>query len=93
MCIPNRKAKSVITLKTLLRFVDQLERKYGWLPSIIATRGDYIGSWSSLKRLRLLEKAFKLAERFKDKPSKTLIASSLAETYIEDLRNFRLGRK
>jgi hypothetical protein len=68
--------------KALLRLLDQLEHKYGELPSILATKADYVSD--SSERLRLLKKAYALAQEREDRRNMTYIASSLVEFYVED---------
>jgi hypothetical protein len=74
----------------LLRHLDQLELSYGRLPSILATRADYVGD--KCESIRLLHSAWRAARNRSDKCNLTHIASSLAELYIETLRDLRRGR-
>jgi hypothetical protein len=74
----------------LLRLLDRLEEKYGELPSILATKADYIDD--VLARLELLERAHKIAMGQGDTVNQTLTASSVAQVYIEELKDARKGR-
>ena len=76
--------------KGLLAELDNLEQKYGELPSILATRADYITDVS--ESLSLLKKAYNLAEKHDDRANLTFIASSIAEAYIDDLGDIKNGR-
>ena len=80
----NEEASSKYTERLLL-LLDNLQAKYGELPSLLATRADYIEDLS--ERLRLLKKAYELAERRQDRSNQGLIASSIAQIYIEELAN------
>lgn len=74
----------------LLHFLDELENKYGELPSILATRADYVADAST--SIVLLEKAYKLAKSRNDVANLTYIASSIAETYVERLSDFKTAQ-
>jgi len=76
--------------RQMLCLLDRLQRKYGELPSLLATRADYTEDES--ERLRLLKRAYRLAKTRHDKVNCVLIASSIAEIYIEDLRNVEKGK-
>jgi hypothetical protein len=67
----------------LLSLLDELQTKYGELPSLFATRADYIDDIS--ERLRLLGRAYDLADTHQDRSNQVLIAFSLAQIYIEEL--------
>ena len=68
--------------RALLLHLDRLERKYGTRPSLLATRADYVEDVH--ERIRLLERAWRIACEMGDKRNCTLIASSLAGTFIEE---------
>lgn len=76
--------------KALLALLDHLQERYGELPSILATRADYVANRS--ESLRLLKKAYALADKAKDKANLTYIASSLAELYAVDRRDKKNGK-
>jgi hypothetical protein len=65
----------------LLRYLEKLESKYGELPSILATRADFITN--TAESLTLLKRAYALAKKSNDKANLTYIASSIAELYVE----------
>ena len=69
----------------LLEYLDELEVKYGLLPSIVATRADFIRD--DPKREALLLQAYSLALAINDKKNGLHVAHSLAEFYTEDRRN------
>lgn len=78
-------------VQKLLDYLDSLETKYGKLPSILATRADYI---SDIKlRVRLLEEAYELSKDSNDKGNLMLIASSLSQLFVEKLEDASSGEK
>ena len=83
---PVDQARYVESLFTLL---DQLERKYGPKPSLLATRADYVDSSES--REVLLQAAYAEALRTQDSRNLTLVAHSLAEFYIGELQDTDRG--
>lgn len=80
-----------LTEKQLLSELRILESKYGRLPSILATRADYIPSLQ--RRVRLLEEAFSKARSAGDLANCTIIAGSLAALLIERMKDKRRGDK
>ena len=72
-------------------WLDALQKKYGELPSILATRADYIDDPKT--RLRLLESAWLAAQNLADAPNSTFIASSLVEFLFEEARDPVRGRE
>jgi hypothetical protein len=80
-----------VAYRRLMELLDQLQMKYGPLPSLLATRGDYAQDPS--EREYWLEAAHEQALRREDGKNLVWIASSLASLYIEDLRDARLGRE
>jgi hypothetical protein len=66
----------------LLDYLKKLEVKYGELPSILATRADYLDD-NDPAREELLLKAFSLAEARNDNSNVVYLAQSLAELYLE----------
>jgi hypothetical protein len=75
----------------LLRYLDKLEEKYGELPSILATRADYVDDLNA--REQLLTRAYSLAENRRDGRNALYLAHSLAELYVEEFKNGSEGRK
>lgn len=69
----------------MVDLLDSLQRKYGDCPSIFATKADYIDSTE--REIILLKKAFELSKSNGDKKNNTLISGSLAQRYIEELRD------
>ena len=77
--------------QSMLRLLNALERKFGELPSLLATRSDYV--IPTEYRERLLLRAFTLARRRRDGANRVFVSSSLASLYIEDVGNFVEGKK
>jgi len=75
----------------LLRILDALERKYGKLPPILATRADYIDD--AREKIALFEEAWRAANGRRDCFNLVLIASSLAELHIEELNDTSSGAR
>jgi hypothetical protein len=69
----------------LLSYLDRLEEKYGVLPSILATRADYVED--SRESLALLRRAYDLARERQDYRNMLYVASSLVSLNIERFRN------
>ena len=67
----------------LLHCLDELETKYGALPSIVATRTDFTKDTSS--REALLLRAYSLARALGDGSNALHVAHALATLYINDL--------
>ncbi len=65
----------------LLAYLDDLEAKYGTLPSIVATRADYVRDVA--ESVSLLKKAYALAAKREDSVNAVYVASSLTSAYIE----------
>jgi hypothetical protein len=74
----------------LLGWLDRLEEKYGELPSVLATRADYIDDARAQERL--LTRAYELAEARGDELNGREIAHPLAALYVEDLGDPVEGR-
>lgn len=85
--IVNAEAESEEKIYTsqLLQCLDELEVKYGALPSILATRADYVSDAN--EQAALLRQAYALAEASNDCANLREIAHSLAELYVEDLQD------
>ena len=77
--------------RELLRHLAVLEGKYGLIPSIVATRADYVDD--EAERIRLLEQAWILARKRSDWANCVFISSSLAGAYIEELASISIGRR
>ena len=71
--------------------LDQLELKYGMLPSILATRADYADD--PIESLTLYKAAYAKACEVDNKYEKTDISSSIAEMYIETIKDDVQGRE
>jgi hypothetical protein len=67
----------------LLQCLDELETKYGALPSIVATRADFVEETS--KKEAFLLRAYSLARALGDRTNALHVAHSLASLYIDDL--------
>lgn len=80
-------SKSRTQLLSLLR---SLEKKYGRLPSFLATRADY--KLSAKRKVSLLTEAYNLAREVGDDKNVTLVASSLAQLYLEELNDLIRGK-
>jgi hypothetical protein len=78
-------------LSKLLIFLDALEQRYGALPSILATRADFIDDATA--RESLLNDAYSLARLQNDKTNALHISHSLATFYIEDLHDLAKGKE
>lgn len=90
--IVNAEAESEENIYTdqLLHYLDELEEKYGALPSILATRADYASD--TKEQSALLRQAYALAEASRDTANLKQIAHSLAELYIEDVKDASEGQ-
>ena len=84
----NKKANKAHTQK-LLRYLKWLEAKYGELPSILATRADYIVG--NKQKETLLLRAYRLSKQWNDFLNQAEIAHSLSSLYIEKLKRYREG--
>ena len=69
-------------VRQLLDYLDVLEFKYGPLPSILATRADYLDA-EDPAREELLLHAQSIAEANDDVANRVSITQSLAELYLE----------
>jgi hypothetical protein len=82
--------ESEVRRSQLLSYLDQLEKKYGELPSILATRADYVEELESKEEL--LTRAYMLASTFQDAGNQLDVAHSLAELYIEEFQDPTEGK-
>lgn len=73
----------------LLNLLEQLEEKYGELPSILATWADYTDDLG--RKEQLLTRAYVLAEARHDSLNELELAHSLAELYIENFKDAKEG--
>jgi len=73
----------------LMGCLDGLEAKYGPLPSILATRADFLDDPE--RAVELLERAYGMATGQKDARNRLYIADSLASTYIRELEDAESG--
>lgn len=67
--------------RRLMRALDELERRYGRLPSILSTRADF--SVDVAFSLSLLKEAYASAGEMSDFKNKVFISASLAELYLD----------
>lgn len=77
--------------KKLLRHLNELERKYGALPSILAAKAECVNT--SEEQITLLERAWSAASKLSDMENLVLISSSLAQLCVEELHDCDQGRK
>jgi hypothetical protein len=75
----------------LMSYLDRLEEKYGLLPSIVATRADYVAE--PRESLALLEHAYELARERQDRKNMLYVASSLVSLQIDGFRNAEEAQK
>ena len=68
--------------RALLNYLDELTNKYGELPSLLATRADYIDDPAATERLLL--RACELATRIGDTRNVCEISLSLADLYVTE---------
>jgi hypothetical protein len=70
----------------LFSYLDSLEVKYGALPSILATRADFMSEDDIPTKESLLLRAYALAIERRDAIKALAIAHSLADLYLDALR-------
>lgn len=75
--------------KELLYKLDRLKLKYGALPILLSTRADYIENIN--ERLKLYKQAFYGALETIDKQCVTQSAESIAELYVDEMRDYNNG--
>jgi hypothetical protein len=75
--------------KRMLDCLRSLQSKYGSLPSILATRADYVDDLA--EREELLLRAWNLTKDRIDRVNAQEIAHSLAELYVQEMKNRTLG--
>jgi hypothetical protein len=71
----------------LFNYLDRLEVKYGALPSILATRADFTSGDDTGAKEELLVRAYALAIERRDRKNALAIAHSLADLYLDSLRD------
>ncbi len=83
--IANAEAESDANVytKQLMLYLDELEAKYGVLPSILATRADYVEDRAEAGAL--LRQAYTVAAAARDTFNMKEIAESLKELQLEDM--------
>jgi hypothetical protein len=69
----------------LFEYLDKLEERYGELPSILATRADFLND--DQRKEDLLKRSYVLASARHDARNRLYAAHSLAVLYIDKLRN------
>lgn len=74
---------------SILNYIDMLLSKYGKLPSLLATRADYVRT--DREAVQLLEEAYQISENLGDCRNKTFISSSLAESYYTKIKDAEKG--
>jgi hypothetical protein len=75
--------------KRMLDCLRSLQSKYGSLPSILATSADYVDDLA--EREELLLRAWNLTKDRIDRVNAQEIAHSLAELYVQEMKNRTLG--
>jgi hypothetical protein len=77
--------KAELCRSHLLDYLERLELRYGVLPSILATRGEFSEDREDQKKLLLA--AYELAEARRDHQNLLYIAHSLAELYLDEFKD------
>ena len=75
--------------KRMLDCLRSLQLKYGSLPSILATKADFVDDLA--EREELLLRAWNLTKDRSDRVNAQEIAHSLAEFYLDEVKNPSLG--
>ena len=70
--------------------LDQMERKYGPLPSLLSTRGDFSEDYD--EKEDLLHRAYAAAIAIGDRKNSLYIAHSLTELYMDELLSLEDAR-
>jgi hypothetical protein len=83
-----RENKAKLKLHSVL---DELETRYGALPSILATRADYVDDLHLQETLLL--RAYSEAKSRSDARNMVWVASSLAALYAEELQDYGSARR
>src|SRR5689334_9508200 len=77
--------------RRILEYLEWLASKYGALPSILATKADYVDDRAEKEELLL--RAWDLAAERGDQLNSVEIAHSLAELYLEEMKDRALGAR
>lgn len=83
-------AEENILRRRILPYLEELEEKYGPLPSILATRADYVAD--NTAKFGLLGQAYESAEASDDVLNMMEIAHSLAELHLDEYYDASEGR-
>ena len=75
----------------LFVFLDELEALYGALPSILATRADFVDDADV--RLHLLSDAYFVAEANDDRTNMLYVSHSLAEFHLDERPNLDIAEQ
>lgn len=75
--------QETISRRNLFEYLDELEKKYGPLPSILATQGDFVEDYD--KKEGLLSRAYDAAVAAGDRRNSLDIAHSMTALYLEEL--------
>jgi hypothetical protein len=75
--------------RALMNFLDDLESRCGTLPSILATRADFLDD--PAQAVAMLERAYGLAVERDSARDRLYIADTLAGTYIRELEDADAG--
>ena len=76
--------------RDLMAYLDKLEVKYGPLPSILATRADFLEDYN--RKEELLTRAYAAAAKLGDRRNLVDISHSLTELYVDALVDVEQGR-
>lgn len=79
-----------LLLNRLFKKLEVLEQMYGRLPSILATRADFLDD--EKQSISLLKEAYVSACEINDLKNQTFISNSLTEAYLEDLIDLNLAK-
>jgi hypothetical protein len=77
--------------RDLMAYLDKLESTYGPLPSILATRADFLQDYD--RKEELLTRAYAAAAKLGDRRNLVDISHSLAELYVDARVDVQQGRK
>jgi hypothetical protein len=87
-CSDNQEMVQTLT-RNLSKLLGVLETKYGELPSILEARATCTDDLP--ERVRLLERAWQVAGQRSDIANLVFISSSLAQLYVEELKEMTMG--
>lgn len=83
--------QETISFSELFEYLDELENKYGPLPSILATRGDFVDDYE--KKESLLSRAYAAAVAIGDRKNALYIAHSMTALYMDELVSLEEARQ